>query len=147
MTKGMLRCLAALVLLSSAVAAPAAFAGGVGNEQGHKEKLVAHLKKAQAEQRRVEVSLRNGAHLLGKVGEVRERGFTLEPDDRAEADALKAKSMVAAVLYEEVSSVQYPSKTRKFFKGLGLGFRFAGEFAAFLPVYGVLALLGELPSC
>ena len=145
MKKSILTCLAALALLSAAPPR-AALARGVG-DRPVSEKFAARLKKAQAENRRVEVKLKNGVNLLGRVGEVRERGFTFEPDNKADADALRGMNMVAAVLYEDVAVVQYPSKARKFFKGLGFGFRAAGEIVAFLPVYGVLALLGELPSC
>jgi hypothetical protein len=144
MKKSILACLAALALLSAA--APAAFAKGGGDERGH-EKLMSRLKKAQEENRRVEVNLKNGVHLLGRVGEVREKGFTFEPDNKADADAMKGMNMVAAVLYEDVGSVRYPSKVRKFFKGIGIGFEVAGMAVAFLPVYGVLALLGDLPEC
>jgi hypothetical protein len=144
MKKSILVCLAALALLSGAPSG--ALAKGGGDEHG-REKVVAHLKKALAENRRVEVNLKNGVHLLGRVGEVREKGFTFEPDNKADADAMKGMGMVAAVLYEDVGSVRYPSKVRKFFKGIGIGFEIAGMAVAFVPVYGVLALLGELPEC
>jgi hypothetical protein len=95
----------------------------------------------------VEVKLKNGMNLLGRVGEIREKGFTFEPDNKADADALKGMNMVAAVLYEDVASVQYPSKVRKFFKGLRMGAVGVGAFFIVMPIYGVQALLGNLPDC
>jgi hypothetical protein len=144
MKKGILVCLTALALLSATPCA--ALARGGGDKHGS-EKVLAGLKKAQLKNRRVEVNLKNGVNLLGRVGELRERGFTFEPDNPADADVLKRMNMVAAILYEEVGSVRYPSKVRKFFKGVGKGFEIAGMAVAFIPVYGVLALLGDLPSC
>jgi hypothetical protein len=143
-SKSILTCLAALALLSAV--RPAALAQG-GREVARNAKLVARLEKARAENRRVEVKFKDGVNVLGRVGEVRERGFTIEPDNEADAYDLRGRGLVAAVLYEEVETVQYPSKVRKFFKGVGKGFAIAGMSVAFLPTYGVLALLGELPSC
>jgi len=144
MRKSILVCLAALALLS---ATPAAARAEGGAEVARNAKLMARLQKARAENRRVEVKMKDGVNLLGRVGEVRERGFTFEPDNREDAYALRGRGLVAAVLYEEVDTVQYPSKVRKFFKGVGKGFAIAGMSVAFLPTYGVLALLGDLPSC
>ena len=144
MKKSILACLAALALLSAAPGAALAKGGG---DESVREKVVARLKKAQAENRRVEVHLKYGLSLRGRVGELRERGFTFEPDNKADVAALKELGLVAAVLYDDVDSVRYPSKVRKFFKGVGIGFTIAGMTVAFLPTYAVLAMLGELPSC
>jgi hypothetical protein len=143
-SKRILVCLAALVLL---LATPSVMlAKGSGNEPD-REKVLARLQKAQAEKRRVELKFKNRVTLVGRVGELREKGFTFEPDNKADADALKGMHMVAAVLYEDVASVQYPSKMRKFFKGVRTGFIGAGAFFVVMPIYGVQALLGDLPSC
>lgn len=144
MLKGILIGLATLALLSVVPGAALAQGGGAG---ARNEKLMARLQKARAENRRVEVKFKDGVQVLGRVGEVRERGFTIEPDNEADAYDLRGRGLVAAVFYEEVSTVQYPSKVRKFFKGVGKGFTIAGMSVAFLPTYAVLALLGDLPSC
>ena len=144
MKRCILTCLAALALLSAAPRA--AFAKGVGDEP-RREEVLARLKKAQAEHRRVEIKFNNKVKLVGRVGELREKGFTFEPDNKADADALKGMHMVAAVLYEDVDAVQYPSKMKKFFKGVRTGFVGAGAFFVVMPVYGVQALLGNLPDC
>jgi hypothetical protein len=149
MRRSILTCLAALALLP-AVAPSAALAQG--GEEGKQAKLpdtgvVARLKRARAENRRVEVKFKNTVALTGRVGEVRERGFTFEPDNREDADALKGMGMVAAVLYEDVASVRYPSKLRKFFQGVRTGLVGTGAFFVVMPLYGVKALLGDLPSC
>jgi len=143
MRKSILVCLAALVLLATAPGA--ALARGGADEAGREKKFIARLHKARAENRRVEVNLKNGVNLLGRVGEVRERGFTFEPDNQEDADALRGMNMVAAVLYDDVDSVRYPSKVRKLFKGFGKGFAIAGMAVAFLPAAGVLTLLGHPP--
>jgi hypothetical protein len=132
------------VLLAAATPSGALARGG-GDEAGREKKFIARLHKARAENRRVEVNLRNGVNLRGRVGEVRERGFTFEPDNQDDADALRGMNMVAAVLYDDVDSVRYPSKMRKFFKGFGKGFATAGMAVAFLPAAGVLTLLGHPP--
>ena len=145
MTKSILSLLAALVLLATPSGAYAQ-----GGQEGAPvappdTKVVARLKKARAENRRVELNFKNAVTLTGRVGEVRERGFTFEPDNKDDADALSGMGMVAAVLYDDVDSVRYPSKMRKFFKGFGKGFAIAGMAVAFLPAAGVLTLLGHPP--
>lgn len=149
-------CLATLALLWAA-APSAALAKGGGKGQT-REEVVARVKKAQAERRRVRVTLRKEfswfkeeVTLTGRVGEVREKGFTFEPDDKDDVAFLKGKGMVAAVLYDDVTSVQYRSKVKEFFKdlgkGVGVGAMGVGAFFVVMPVYGVQALLGDLPSC
>jgi hypothetical protein len=155
MKKSILTCLAALALLTAS--SPAALAKGAGDEQ-RREEVVARVKKAQAERRHVQVKFKKEfawfkeeVTLSGRVGEVREKGFTFEPDDKDDVAFLKGKGLVAAVLYDDVASVRYPSKVKKFFKdvgkGVGIGAMGVGAFFVVMPVYGVLALLGELPSC
>jgi hypothetical protein len=46
-----------------------------------------------------------------------------------------------------VVGVQRPSKLRKFFKGLRTGVVGAGAFFIVMPIYGVQAMLGDLPEC
>lgn len=145
MKKSMLSCLAALALLSAATPL-AARAGGRQNATAAAE-TVARLQKARAENRRVVIRFKNGASVTGRVGEVRDRGFTLEPDSADDALVLKGENAVAAVLYEDVAAVQYPSKMRKFFKGVRFGFMAAAALVIVPPIYGVEALLGRLPEC
>lgn len=150
MKKSILVCLAALALLSAAPGA--AFAQG-GREARRKEEVVAHLKKARSENRRVIIHFKEGYDVTGRVGELRERGFTFEPDSKDDADILKGAAilkgteMVVGILYEDVAGVQHPSKVRKFFKGLRTGAIGVGAFFVIMPVYGVQALLGNLPDC
>ena len=150
MRKSILVCLAALALLSAAPRA--ALAKGAGDVQG-REEVVARVKKAQAERRSVRVRFRKEFSwfkeeytVTGKVGEVRENVFIFVPDDKDSAAAWKVTGK-DAVRYEDVVSVRYPSKVKKFFRGVGLGAAGAGAFFVVMPMYGVLALLGELPSC
>ncbi|MFL6256609.1 MAG: hypothetical protein ACJ74T_16510 [Pyrinomonadaceae bacterium] len=156
MKKSIVVCLTALALLSASSPA-ATLARGAGDAQ-LREEVVARVNKAHAENRRVQVKFKKEfawfkeeVTLTGRVGEVREKGFTFEPDDKDYVAFLKGKGMVAAVLYDDVASVRYPSKVKKFFKdvgkGVGIGAMGVGAFFVVMPIYGVLALLGELPSC
>jgi hypothetical protein len=150
MRKSILVSLAALALLSAAPRA--ALAKGAGDGQP-REEVVARVKKAHAENRSVRVTFnkeftwfKEEVTVTGRISEVREQGFTFVPDDKADAAAWKATGR-GAVRYEEIVSVRYPSKVKKFFKGVGIGAMGAGAFFVVMPVYGVLALFGELPSC
>lgn len=144
MLKGILTCLAALVLLAAAPSG--ALAQGVDGA-ARDGKVLARLKRARDEDRRVIILLRDGVDITGRVGELRERGFTFEPDNGDDADVLKGMGMVAGVLYEDVVGVRRPSKLKKFFRGLRIGVVGAGAFFIVMPVYGVQALLGNLPDC
>jgi hypothetical protein len=150
MKKSILVCLAALALMLAAPAA--ALARGTGDEQP-REEVVARVKKALANKRSVRVTFKKEASwfkqeytVTGKVGEVREDVFLFVPDDKADAAALKATGM-DSVRYEDIASVHYPSKIKKFFKGVGIGAMGAGAFFIVMPVYGIEALLGQLPEC
>lgn len=141
--------LTAFVLLATAMPSGAFTQGGQegGQVTLPGTEVVARLQGARTKNRRVEVTFKNKVTLTGRIGELRERGFTFEPDNAGDADALKGMDMVAAVLYEDVASVRHPSKMRKFFKGLRTGVVGAGAFFVVMPVYGVQALLGDLPQC
>ena len=93
MKKHILTCLAALALLSAA--APAALAQG-GADGARVEKVSARVKEARSEARRVTIKFRDGARVTGKVGEVRERGFTFEPDGLS--PELKRQNAAAVIL-------------------------------------------------
>jgi hypothetical protein len=136
--------LAALALLS---AVPSAALAKGDKDERRREEVVARLKKARAENRRVIISLRKGYGLTGRVGEIRERGFTFEPDNKDDAELLKGAGMVAAIFYEDVTGVRHPSKMREFFKGVRTGLVGTGAFFVVMPIYGVQALLGNLPGC
>jgi len=149
MRRSILTCLAALALLS-AVAPPAAPAQGV--EEGkqaspHDAEVVARVKEARGENRRVIIKFKNTVSLTGRVGELREKGFIFEPDNKDDAAVLKGMDMVAGVPYEDVVAVERPSKMRKFFKGVGIGVKGVGAMFIVMPIYGVQALRGELPGC
>jgi hypothetical protein len=147
MRRSILTCLAALALLAMAAPSGALARGGQAGGQVTlpDTEVVARLRDARTKNRRVEVKFKNTVTLTGRVGEVRERGFTFEADNRDDADVLKG--MVAAVLYDDVASVHYPSKLKKFFRGVRTGLVGTGAFFVVMPIYGVQALLGDLPSC
>src|SRR5215207_4065287 len=107
----MLSCLAALALLS---AVPSAALARGDKDEHRRERVVARLKKARAENRRVIIRFKEGYDVTGRVGEIYEKGFTFEPDDKDDVPLLKRSDMVAGILYENVSGVQHPSKMRKF---------------------------------
>lgn len=138
MKKRVLVCVAALALLSAA--RPAALAQEGGGDAGRGGRVLTHLKEARARDRRVEIEFKSGARIVGKVGELRERGFTFEPDGLS--DELRRQNAAAVILYEELSSVQYPSKVRRFFKKVGYGLALGGAYAVIAPLDGVALLLG-----
>src|SRR4051812_37149341 len=115
MTKEIISMVAALVLLA---AAPSAALGQSARDARRREEVVTHLKKARSENRRVILRFKNGADVAGRVGELREKGFTFEPDKEEDANDLQSMGATAAIFYEEIKSVEHPSKVRKFFKGV-----------------------------
>ena len=149
MRKSILSCLAALALLS-AVAPSAALAQG--GEEGKQAKppgaeVVARVKDARAKNRRVTVKFKSDASVTGRVGELRERGFTFEPDGLG--PELRRQNAAALILYEDVASVRHPSKVKSFFKKAGYGLGLAGAFVVVAPLNGVTLLLfgSTIPGC
>lgn len=147
MRKTILSCMAALVLL----AAPSAALAQSGREgvrvPPRDAKVAARLKDARAKDRRVTIKLRNGASMTGRVGELRERVLTFEQDGLS--PALRHRATATVIPYEDVDSVQYPSKVRGFFKKVGYGVALGGAYAVVAPLNGVAILLGgsSIPGC
>lgn len=144
MRRAILTCLAALMLLSST---PCAAFAKDGKDAWRKDEIVARLKKARAENRRVVIHFREGYDVTGRVGELRERGFTFEPDGKDSTLLLNRTDMSVGILYEDVDGVQHPSKLRKFFKGVRMGALGVSAFFIVLPVYSIQALLGKRIEC
>ena len=147
--KSILTCLAALVLLATAAPSGALARGGQGGAQvtPPDAKVVARLKKAHAERRRVTLKLKEGASVTGRVGELRERGITFEPDGLG--PELRRQNAAAVILYENVASVDHPSKVKGFLKKVGYGLGIGGAFVLLAPLNGVAILLGgsSIPGC
>ena len=148
MKKSILACLAALVLLSAA--SPAAFAQGVEKSRPVTPRatvVAARVKDARAKGRRVTVKFKDGADVTGRVGEVREQGFTFEPDGLS--PELRRQNAAAVILYEGVASVEHPSKVRSFFKKVGYGLAVGGAFVVMAPLNGATLLLfgSTIPGC
>lgn len=147
MRRTILSCLAALVLLAAASAALAQSRGEGVRVTPRDAKVMARLKDARDKDRRVTIKLKDGASVTGRVGELRERGLTFEPDGLSpELRRLKAS---AVILYEDVVSVRYPSKVRSFFKKVGYGLALGGAYAVVTPLNGAFILLGgsSIPGC
>ena len=143
MTKTVLTCLMALVVLA---AQPSGARAQGGQEKSPAPDVLARVQDARAKNRRVTIKFKNGADVTGRVGEVRERGFTFEPDGLS--PELKRQNSVAVILYGDVASVRHPSKVKSFFKQVGYGLGLAGAFVVVAPIYGAILLLGgEIPSC
>ncbi len=138
-------CLTALALLWAAPRAALAQSGG-GDEAG-RAKVVTRLKKARAENRRVTINFKSGAHITGRVGELRAQGLTFEPDGLS--PELKRLNSAAIILYEDVGSVQSPSKVRSLFKKVGYGLGMAGGYAVITTLSAPALLLGGsmIPGC
>lgn len=146
MRRTLLSFLAALVIL--AAAAPRCLAGdGSRRQQLTPEEVAALAKTAMEKGRRVTVRFKNGTRLSGTVDEVRERGFTITPYNFAARMRLKGEDAVAAILYEDVASIERETKAKRFFRKVGEGFALGGVTVAILPVYMVGAALGKVPGC
>lgn len=149
MKKHILTCLVTLALLSAAAPSVALARGGQegGQVMLPDTKVVARLKDARDSNRRVTVKFRDGARVTGRVGELRERGFTFEPDGLG--SELRRQNAAAVIFYGDVASVRHPSKVRSFFKKVGYGLGVAGAFAVVAPINGVAILLGgsSIPGC
>ena len=147
--KSLLTWLSALVLLT-ATAPSGALARGVqegGQVTLHDVKVAARVKDARTKNRRVTVKFKDGASVTGRVGELRERGFTFEPDGLSAE--LKRQNAAAVIFYGDVASVRHPSKVRDFFKKVGYGLALGGAYAVVMPINGVAILLGgsSIPGC
>jgi hypothetical protein len=149
MRKSILACVAALALLSAvAPSAARAQGGGEGEQAKHAHaEVVARVKNARAKNRRVTIKFKDGADVTGRVGEVRERGFTFEPDGLG--PELRRQNAAAVILYENVASVRHPSQVKNFFKKVGYGVGLAGAFVVVAPLNGVTLLLfgSTIPGC
>jgi hypothetical protein len=145
MRKTILSCIVSLALLSAASPA-AALAQGAASD-ARREEVLARLNDARTKNRRVTIKFKNGASVTGRIGEVRERGFTFQPDGYDGEKTLSEQNAFAAVLYENIAAVEHPSKVKGFLKKVGYGFVLGGAAIIILPVYGVVAMLGQLPSC
>jgi hypothetical protein len=147
--KSIIICLAALVLPAAAAPSGAMARGGQesGGVTSPDTKIVARVKDARDKNRRVTVKLKDGASVTGRVGEMRERGFTFEPDGLS--PELRRQNASAVILYEDVASVRHPSKVRSFFKKVGYGVALGGAYAVVAPINGVAILLGgsSIPGC
>ena len=149
MKKSIMTCLAALVLLATAAPSGALARGGQEGERvvPPDAEVVSRVQDARAKNRRVTVKFRDGADVTGRVGEVRERGFTFEPDGLS--PELKRQNAAAVILYEDVASVRHPSKVRSFFRKVGYGLALGGAYAVVAPLNGATLLLfgSTIPGC
>lgn len=148
MKKSIITCLALLALLWAAPAPSLARGGQEGERLTPRgAEVLARLRGARAKGRRVTVKFKDGADVTGRVGELRERGFTFEPDGLG--PELRRQNAAAVILYENVASVRHPSKVKGFFKKVGYGLGLAGAFAVVAPLNGVAILLGgsSIPGC
>lgn len=145
MRRTILSCLAALVILTPA--APGLAAGDGSRRHLTPEEVAAQVKVAQEKGRRVTVRFKNGERLSGTVDEVRERGFTITPYNFAARMRLKGEDAAAAILYEDVASIERETKAKRFFRKVGEGFALGGVSVAILPVYMVAVVLGKVPGC
>jgi hypothetical protein len=145
MKKAFLSCLTAFALLSAAM--PCAARAQEERNVADKDALVARLKDARAKDRRVTIKFKNGASVSGKVGELREKGFTFSPDGVDNEYVLRKQNALAGIFYEDITAVKHPSKVKKFFKNIGFGFLMAGAAVIIIPVIAVDEILGRKPDC
>jgi hypothetical protein len=152
MKRRLISCLLAAAFLAAASPEGAAAQGGTKPEE-----VKARAAEAQSEGKVVVVKLRAGGRVLvgkkelpyeirrgdsfgGRIREVREKDFTLvESDGRTE--------IASVISYDDVLSVYHPSRFKKALKIVGRTSLGVSLMPVLLPLYGILALTGQLPSC
>ena len=149
---------AILPLIMAALLTTPLTASASGKRTQTTEEVKARAAEAQAKGKKVVVKLRAGtkvlsgrkaepfefiesASLSGRVKEVRENDFTL-------SDTSDGKGEVTAVIsYADVLSIKHPSGFEKALRAVGKYSLGGAAAVVILPLYGVLALMGQLPSC
>ncbi len=81
------------------------------------------------------------ASLSGRVKEIREKDFTFS------STSAKTGELIAVISYADVLSIKRISGFEKALKNVGKYSLRVLEIPAVLPLYGILALLGQLPEC
>ncbi|MFL6208151.1 MAG: hypothetical protein ACJ74W_04835 [Pyrinomonadaceae bacterium] len=81
------------------------------------------------------------ASLSGRVTELREQDFTFAQTGDHNSE------VITAISYADVLSIKHESGFRKALKNVGKYSLGGVEIPVFLPLFGVLALLGRLPDC
>lgn len=82
-----------------------------------------------------------GGSLSGIVKEMRENDFTLA------SKSPRTGEVTAVISYTDVLSINRPSGFAKALKAIGKYSLMGPAAVGFLPVYAILALMGDLPSC
>ncbi|MFL6228021.1 MAG: hypothetical protein ACJ741_04485 [Pyrinomonadaceae bacterium] len=144
-------------LVATAVLSAAAPAGVAAQGEPKVEEVKARAAKAQAEGKTVVVKLREGAKVFvggkevpyhfkrgesfdGRIREARDKDFTLvESDGRTE--------IATVISYDDVLSVEHPPRFKRALKVVGRTSLGVTLLPVLLPLYGILALTGQLPSC
>lgn len=138
MKRKLISLLMALAVLS---ATPCLASGKDNQDAAALDKIKARVVKAQAKDSQVTVKLKNGQTIKGKVEEVTEQGFTIRGKGASGAD------FTATIDYSGVATVKGKSAWSRAFKSIGEYSMIGAAVVTVLPLYGVLALFGELPRC
>lgn len=142
-----------VALLTTPLTATAA-----GKKRPTIEEVKERAAKARAKGKEVIVKLRAGTKILvgdkalsfeftkdarvsGRVTETRENDFTLSGTSRDTGE------VTAVISYSNVVSIKRPSGFEKTLKAIGMYSALGALTAGLLPIYLVLALTGQLPSC
>lgn len=146
-----------LLLMMALFAAPLTV-GAAGQKTITVDEVKTRVAEAQTKGKEVVVKLRPGTRILvgnkalsfefihraslsGRIKEIRETDFTFS-DTNA-----RTGEVTAIISYSDVLSIKRPSGFEKALKSVG---RFSLGVLAIpvvLPLYGLLALMGELPTC
>jgi hypothetical protein len=81
------------------------------------------------------------ASLSGKIREARAEDFTLS------STSSRTGEVMAVISYADVLSIKRPSGFAKALKNVGRYSLIGTMMPALIPLYGILALMGRLPSC
>jgi hypothetical protein len=147
-----------LSLIMAALLATPLAASAAGKRTPTADEIKARAAEAKAKGKKVVVKLRAGTKILvgdkaqpfeftkgarvsGRVTEIRENDFTLSGASRDTGE------VTAVISYSNVVSIKRPSGFEKALKAVGMYSALAALTAGLLPIYLVLALTGQLPSC
>ena len=146
-----------LLIIMSLLTAPLTVSAA-GQKTITVNEVKARAVEAQTKGREVVVKLRPGTRILigdkavpfefihisslgGRVKEIREQDFTFS------STSARTGEVTAVIGYADVLSIKHPSAFIKALKKFGKYSLIVAEIPAFIPLYGLLALLGELPQC
>ena len=146
-----------LLIIMALLASPLT-AGAAGQAGMTVDEVKGRAAEAQAKGKEVVIKVRPGttilvgnkafpfefihsASLSGRVKEMRENDFTFSSTDSHTGE------VTAVISYADVLSIKHPSGFAKALKNIGKYSLLGMAIPVILPLYGIMALIGQLPKC